>query len=131
MSSPSSLCLPPHFGSQVENATGCCDEGTTMVFHMNDGGKFDMKCEDVRIHQQLQFSGSFACGCVKAVGRFELCPTGNSRPGHPETEISYTFTLSGLLGGLFGMMVGKDAIVKGTKDGLANVVAMSERAETQ
>merc|ERR1739848_349929 len=114
---------------KVTDATGPCETGTTMTFHLKDGGKFPMKCENVVKHERLGFTGKFLLGMAGAEGTIVLKDRAGSTAAAPETEVTYTFKLSGLLGSVFGRMNAK-GITHGTEEGLANVVKLSQEAQT-
>jgi len=112
----------------VTDASGPCETGTTMTFHMNDGGKFAMRCENVVQNRRLEFKGGFLLGLAGALGTIELEPTPSSTSDSPETRVTYSFGLTGMAGNVFGW-INRKPIERGTEDGLANILAMSESAQ--
>ncbi|QDZ25943.1 hypothetical protein HOP50_19g84920 [Chloropicon primus] len=114
---------------EVTDASGECVDGTTMTFHMADGGgPFFMKCASVSINNHLEFTGRFLLGFAGAKGTFDLKDTAKSTSAIPETEVVYTFGLTGVLGAIFGSL-NKKGITKGVEEGLENIIAMSEAAQ--
>ena len=87
-----------------------------------------MRCENVVQNRRLEFKGGFLLGLAGALGTIELEPTPSSTSDSPETRVTYSFGLTGMAGNVFGW-INRKLIERGTEDGLANILAMSESAQ--
>lgn len=92
---------------------------------MEEGGTLDSQLgplrgeihfRDVQLHEHVVWEISVLGGLVQARGIFDLAPTDGG------TAFDYRFGMGGWLGGLMARF-NPGAIVKGTEDGLANLVA--------
>lgn len=97
-------------------------DGMEIVFHMNDGLKIPMTLSNVVENKSLTFGGSAMGGVIKFQGDVVMKSVADD-----STEITYTFGLTGCLGGVMSV-VGRKAVEGGTKGGIDNMVKLSEEA---
>eukprot|EP00548_Thalassiothrix_antarctica_P007485 CAMPEP_0194146510 /NCGR_PEP_ID=MMETSP0152-20130528/20696_1 /TAXON_ID=1049557 /ORGANISM="Thalassiothrix antarctica, Strain L6-D1" /LENGTH=145 /DNA_ID=CAMNT_0038847045 /DNA_START=35 /DNA_END=472 /DNA_ORIENTATION=+ len=108
---------------EVLEPSGGCENGTTFVFHMKSGQKILCTLQDVIKNETLTFKGPFLGGTGSFNGTIRLTPEVNTK-----TKIDYTFGFGGLIGPILTLAAGK-AASKGTKEGLENMIRMSEEAQ--
>mmetsp|Transcript_6748 Transcript_6748/g.8207 ORF Transcript_6748/g.8207 Transcript_6748/m.8207 type:complete len:150 (-) Transcript_6748:226-675(-) len=103
-------------------------EGGTFDFVMKEGPVKVIPCtiSNFQHEKSITFSGSAMGGLLSFSGTIELTPQENDN----ETKVYYTFALSGCLGSIVSFANPKP-IVAGTENGLANIVRLSEEAETK
>ncbi|KNC72129.1 hypothetical protein SARC_15323 [Sphaeroforma arctica JP610] len=108
----------------VEDVKGDMENGSSLVFVMNDNsGKYKTILSDVVKNERFTFSGSLMGGLLVFKGTFVLTPEGDDK-----TNVEYSFSMYGLLGGPVGFLKSK-AIEGGCEGGLKNVKEFSEAAE--
>mmetsp|Transcript_21547 Transcript_21547/g.35647 ORF Transcript_21547/g.35647 Transcript_21547/m.35647 type:complete len:92 (+) Transcript_21547:289-564(+) len=91
---------------------------------MKDGGmKIPCILSGVKKNESLTFTGKL--GPIKCIGVVLLTPEGSDK-----TKIDYSFVLEGCVGSIMTMFNSK-AIVGGTEVGLANMVSLSEEAQSK
>ena len=117
---------------QVLNVSGGCETGTTFIFDMKSGQKIKCTLFDVIKNERLTFKGSFLGGLGNFEGTIKLTPTESSTEVDSPitTKIDYKFGFGGFMGPLLNLMAGKEA-EHGTKQGLENMIQLSEEAQQQ
>ena len=139
----------------VTDASGPCETGTTMTFHMNVreqtrslGGKLtnallSFVCVSNPVRWRKVRDALRECECRTGAwsSRRGSCSAWPAHSGPsswslrlprraiaPETRVTYSFGLTGMAGNVFGW-INRKPIERGTEDGLANILAMSESAQ--
>ena len=109
---------------RMANASGKCENGTTVDFIMKTGPKVvPAKLLDVEENKSLRFYGTAAYGLLTFDGFIEITPKDEET-----SHIKYTFSLGGILGAIV-MTLKPAPAVDGTKHGLENMVKISEEAQ--
>jgi hypothetical protein len=91
---------------------------------MKDGGmKIPCVLSGVTKNEGLTFTGKF--GPISCIGIIALTPEDTDK-----TKIDYSFSLEGCLGAIVGVL-NKKGVVGGTEVGLANMVSLSEEAQSK
>lgn len=110
----------------VKDVVGGLADGSTFTFVMKDGPVKETPCKlsNVKDAESLTFSGAAMGGLMSFSGTITLAP--NDGGG---THVKYEFGLGGPLGMLVNVLPGA-AVVDGVEGGLANIVRISEEAQT-
>ena len=96
-------------------------DGSKFTFVMTTGIKAPCTIT-MKEYESLIFKGAFFKGLVGFEGKILLAPVEEA-----STKLTYSFSLTGMLGGVMGM-INKKAVVEGTEKGLENIVKLSEEA---
>ena len=111
---------------ELQDVSGPCENGTTFIFVMNDGSKVPTALSKVEANRTLTFSGSILGGAMGFSGTVDLKPQDTDPT---RTQVTYRFGLRGCVGGVFALLK-SEMVVGGTEGGLANIVRMSEDAQS-
>ena len=112
----------------VEGVDKGLTEGANIVFIMKDGQgvpKIPVKLTTVKENEHLEYTGSVLCGLMKFGGIVEI-----SAKDESTSHIKYTFSMTGLLGRPINWY-NPIPVVHGTETGLANMVWLSEEAQSK
>ena len=107
--------------------SGGCETGTRLTFHMKDGAKYPAVLNKVVKQEFVSYTAKLLGGTVVIDGSIKLQKVDQSEEA---TRITYSFQLKGLLGGLVGSLKSK-LITDGTRDGLQNIIRLSEQASSK
>lgn len=109
---------------QVLDVSGGCENGTTFTFKMKTGQKIKCTLSEVVKNQSVTFSGPvLPLGAGIFSGTILVIPIDDE-----QTKIDYIFSFEGLFGWFFNFVANKPAD-KGTKEGLENMIRISEEAQ--
>ena len=107
----------------INDLSGGCENGSSMVFAMNDGSNIPITLSNVVKNKSVDFKGGALGGLLKAEGKIRITPVDETT-----SKIDYSFELLGAFGPLVAL-VKKKEVVEGTQGGLDNMVKMSKEAQ--